>query len=160
MADINTQLKEVKHTPRKTAVHEAGHAIVAAYYKMTIGTVSIAQTKDANDNILAGFTEATPNHPTCRAHTLQFLLGGGVAERHVLGEADAGVMKDLDDVYATCSDAGICESDIVSIMKAMALETGVIICKNKGNVNKVANMLMRKQSITGTDVERCIKIVR
>ncbi len=91
----SNQTAPPKERLRKTAVHEAGHAVVSRYFGLPVSEISIIARGNAAGYNLGGEDSNTSYEFEALKHRIMSLLAGRAAEELVYKEVSAGASDDL-----------------------------------------------------------------
>lgn len=139
-------------TLRRTAWHEAGHAVVAWDQKLTVTLVSIKP--DAKSRGRSEQTRATDHDPAQARQRENIVTMAGWAAEHASGEAADGLTYDDSDLASVLSR--IPDGRIEIELGWAEQEAARIVRANVDRVERLANVLMQRIELTDADEIRAI----
>ncbi len=172
-----------KENLMRTAIHEAGHAIVSNYFGQKVSEISIISRGTA-----AGYNLATPDEESeynfdDLKHRIMNFLGGRAAEEHFYKDVSAGASDDLKKASTITKDMflrfAMRDDKKISLVmtddsrfnemvaqdsyEAMNTffercyeETKEIIAKNEKKVKDLADALVSKETLSQEEIEAII----
>ncbi|RFU66472.1 AAA family ATPase [Peribacillus saganii] len=160
-------------TKRRVAIHEAGHALIAALTKP--GSVRKATIIPRGEAL--GYVAPIPKelHLSTRSELLdqvKMILAGGVAERMFLGEHSVGVGGDvmqakhvieqmveigmLHDGFSLTFNKGAKEAKMQDIFDEALQGAEMLIESNQYQYNQLVEALLQKETLEGSEVEEIV----
>lgn len=163
----------------RSAVHEAGHAIVSASIRPNVKNfcISIIPRGEAGGYNLFDQSNTTYHKKSDMEKQMQVMYGGRCAEEILLGDVSSGASSDLEAAtnlaYYMVMNFAMAESKLVKIanhpefnnyMESMSFEkmeeictkayeeSLVIVSKNKEVISKLAALLMEKESLSDNEI--------
>ncbi|MGE7122122.1 AAA family ATPase [Peribacillus sp. NPDC046944] len=162
-------------TKRRVAIHESGHALIAALTKP--GSVRKATIIPRGEAL--GYVAPIPKelHLATASELLdqvKMILAGGVAERMFLGEHSVGVGGDvqqakhlleqmvdtgmLQDGFTLTFNKGEKEQKMQALFTQAIQETEKLIESNRPQYEKLVEVLLKKETIDGTEVQNIVDV--
>ncbi|MFJ7859938.1 AAA family ATPase [Peribacillus sp. NPDC097206] len=162
-------------TKRRVAIHESGHALIAALTKP--GSVRKATIIPRGEAL--GYVAPIPKelHLATASELLdqvKMILAGGVAERMFLGEHSVGVGGDvqqakhlleqmvdtgmLQDGFTLTFNKGEKEQKMQALFTQAIQETEKLIESNRPQYEKLVEVLLKKETIDGTEVQNIVNV--
>lgn len=160
-------------TKRRVAIHESGHALIAALTKP--GSVRKATIIPRGEAL--GYVAPIPKelHLATASELLdqvKMIVAGGVAERMYLGEHSVGVGGDvqqakqlleqmvdtglLQDGFTLTFNKGEKEQKMQALFTQAIQETENLIDLNRPQYEKLVEVLLKKETIDGTEVQMIV----
>ena len=160
-------------TKRRVAIHESGHALIAALTKP--GSVRKATIIPRGEAL--GYVAPIPKelHLATASELLdrvKMIVAGGVAERMYLGEHSVGVGGDvqqakqlleqmvdtglLQDGFTLTFNKGEKEQKMQALFTQAIQETESLIDLNRPQYEELVEVLLRKETIDGTEVQMIV----
>ncbi|MGG4264212.1 AAA family ATPase [Peribacillus simplex] len=160
-------------TKRRVAIHESGHALIAALTKP--GSVRKATIIPRGEAL--GYVAPIPKelHLATASELLdqvKMILAGGVAERMYLGEHSIGVGGDvqqakhlleqmvdtgmLQDGFTLTFNKGEKEQKMQELFTKAISETEMLIEANRQQYDKLVDELLKKETLDGSEVQRIV----
>ena len=157
-------------TKRRVAIHESGHALIAALTKP--GSIRKATIIPRGEAL--GYVAPIPKelHLSTTSELLdqvKMILAGGVAERMYLGEHSIGVGGDvqqakylleqmvdtgmLEDGFTLTFNKGEKEQKMQDLFTKAIKETERLIDSNRKQYEKLVQALLKKETLEGTEVQ-------
>lgn len=126
---------------KRTATHEAGHAIVSNYFGQTISEISIISRGSAAGYNLSPFDEDSEFSFNEMKHQIMILLAGRAAEEEIYNEVSAGASNDLERASTIVRDMFLRYSMSDKLGVSMVLTddidlNGVIVDESYDGMNK------------------------
>jgi hypothetical protein len=165
---------EIFNDPKHTAVHEAGHAVIARVLGLRCGELTIVANLDEG---YAGCSHASDPWLTVddweragryREHDIRqayrgYVLGlmaGAEAEIEILGEAEED--GDADDRHwiiraAWSSDSGIGASRWHRYEPRLRRQARRLVRKHREKIERVANALLERRTLTKEEADRLVE---
>ncbi|MGE7781713.1 AAA family ATPase [Peribacillus sp. NPDC097264] len=162
-------------TKRRVAIHESGHALIAALTKP--GSVRKATIIPRGEAL--GYVAPIPKelHLATASELLdqvKMILAGGVAERMFLGEHSVGVGGDvqqakhlleqmvdtgmLQDGFTLTFNKGEKEQKMQALFTQAIQETEKLIESNRPQYEELVEVLLKKETIDGTEVQNIVDV--
>lgn len=173
-----------KENLKRTAVHEAGHAVVTHYFNNPVSEISIIpRGKAAGYNLVPQNDDANYTFQELKTRIL-CLLGGRAAEEVVYSEVSAGASDDLKrastmikDMFLRFSMKGTTDvsmvltddkkfdelivnssyEDMETFMRKCYQETVEIISNNLDKLNRLTEELVKKEILSQREIENILK---
>jgi cell division protease FtsH len=160
-------------TKRRVAIHESGHALIAALTKP--GSVRKATIIPRGEAL--GYVAPIPKelHLATASELLdqvKMILAGGVAERMYLGEHSIGVGGDvqqakhlleqmvdtgmLQDGFTLTFNKGEKEQKMQELFTKAISETEMLIDSNRLQYEELVEELLKKETLEGSEVQRIV----
>lgn len=157
-------------TKRRVAIHEAGHALVAALTKPgSVRKATIIPRGQALGYVAPIQKEMHLQTASELMDQVSMILAGGVAERMYLGEHSIGVSGDvqqakeiiermvdtglLQDSFTLTFNKGEKELKMQAIFGVALRKTETLIQENAAQFEELVNVLFRKETLDGTEVQ-------
>ncbi|MGD0675836.1 MAG: hypothetical protein ABSC94_10485 [Polyangiaceae bacterium] len=148
-----------------TAVHEAGHAVVAWRQRIKVRRVTIVPSGDALGEVLhdrgpALFTASAQGGLSPRAveNRVLVLLAGSESEKKFRGRYDhAAARCDYDRAVELLTNHAGSQEEVDAWMKLQRIRTSRIVSDMWGEIRAVAAALLRQKTVTGTQVAAIIE---
>lgn len=152
---------------RRTAFHEAGHAVIGRVLGMTCGHATIVSDDDSSGHAITddplyivghwydrGKYRGDELRSIFRGRIITY-MAGAEAEREILGECTVG---DGDDRYwiedmAACGDAELPDDLWVRYEPRMRRQARRLIRKHRKKIERVALSLMEKETLTADEID-------
>lgn len=160
-------------TKRRVAIHESGHALIAALTKP--GSVRKATIIPRGQAL--GYVAPIPKELHLQTASelmdqVSMILAGGVAERLYLGEHSVGVSGDVQqakDILEKMVDMGVLqdgftltfnkgerEEKMQLLYKKALQKTEMLLQENAPQFEQLVEALMRKETLDGTEVQEIV----
>lgn len=157
-------------TKRRVAIHEAGHALVAALTKPgSVRKATIIPRGQALGYVAPIQKEMHLQTASELMDQVSMILAGGVAERMYLGEHSIGVSGDvqqakeiiermvdtglLQDSFTLTFNKGEKELKMQAIFGVALRKTETLIQENAAQFEELVNVLFRKETLDGAEVQ-------
>ncbi|WP_432357287.1 AAA family ATPase [Sporosarcina sp. UB5] len=161
------------HTKRRVAIHEAGHALVAALTKPgSVRKATIIPRGQALGYVAPIQKELHLQTASQLLDQVSMILAGGVAERLYLGEHSIGVSGDVQqakDIIERMVDTGLLQDGFTLTfnktekeVKMQALfsdalkKTETLIQENAIQFEELVNVLFQKETLDGSEVQAIV----
>ncbi|HEX5564543.1 MAG TPA: AAA family ATPase [Sporosarcina sp.] len=160
-------------TKRRVAIHEAGHALVAALTKPgSVRKATIIPRGQALGYVAPIQKELHLQTASELLDQVSMILAGGVAERLYLGEHSIGVSGDVQqakDIIERMVDTGLLQDGFMLTfnkgekeLKMQALfgealkQTETLIQENAAQFEELVNVLFQKETLDGSEVQEIV----
>lgn len=166
-------MRRSKAALRRTAIHEAGHAVVAEVLCLGCGFVTIIPNRDEQEaghcviplgeyDVLAAW-EARGRYRERRDWSLSAnraaamtLLSGVAAERELLGRAGPGAGEDHRYVARLIEDFIPADGDVRVALRRLERAACGIVRRHRHSVAAVADELLLRRELAGGELQRII----
>ncbi|MFE8694767.1 AAA family ATPase [Cytobacillus sp. FJAT-53684] len=166
----STRALQDAETKRRVAIHESGHALVAAITKPgSVRKATIIPRGQALGYVAPVPKEMHLSTTTDMLDQVAMILAGGVAERLILGEHSIGVGGDvqqakqvieqmvdtglLDDGFTLTFNKSDKEVKMQELFQKALEKSEMLIRSNRSQFDKLVEALLKKETLEGTEVQ-------
>lgn len=164
-----------QETKRRVAIHESGHAIIAALTKPgSVRKATIIPRGQALGYVAPIQKEMHLSTASELLDQVSMILAGGIAERLYLGEHSIGVSGDVEqakDIINRMVDTGIFqdgfslifnkaekEEKMQMLFNQAAKKTERLITENAYQFEQLVNALYKEETLEGAEVQRIVEL--
>ncbi|MBP2239718.1 cell division protease FtsH [Cytobacillus eiseniae] len=166
----STRALQDAETKRRVAIHESGHALVAAITKPgSVRKATIIPRGQALGYVAPVPKEMHLSTTTDMLDQVAMILAGGVAERMILGEHSIGVGGDvqqakqvieqmvdtglLDDGFTLTFNKSDKEVKMQELFQKALEKSEMLIRSNRSQFDKLVEALLKKETLEGAEVQ-------
>lgn len=169
----STRALQDAETKRRVAIHESGHALVAAITKPgSVRKATIIPRGQALGYVAPVPKEMHLSTTTDMLDQVAMILAGGVAERLILGEHSIGVGGDvqqakqiieqmvdtglLDDGFTLTFNKSDKEVKMQELFQKALEKSEMLIRSNRSQFDKLVEALLKKETLEGLEVQEIV----
>lgn len=169
----STRALQDAETKRRVAIHESGHALVAAITKPgSVRKATIIPRGQALGYVAPVPKEMHLSTTTDMLDQVAMILAGGVAERLILGEHSIGVGGDvqqakqiieqmvdtglLDDGFTLTFNKSDKEIKMQELFQKALEKSEMLIRSNRSQFDKLVEALLKKETLEGLEVQEIV----